>query len=368
MEERGYTIFVPEEEEPDRESEVFYNQDMRRNRDLSFVAAKVFKENAGIEDPLICDALAASGIRGMRYSELGEVYINDTKPEAVESIETGLDANQIDAEVFNEDANVLLSRHRNYFHVIDVDPFGPFIRFLDSAARSASHKSFVGLTATDNAAPSGSYPRVCKRRYSSTPLKNSFMHETALRIYIKEVFQNFARYDKAFDPKLCWHEQHYSRVMGRVTESKQRANNAAENIGYLSFCEKCRWRKLERKQKCGECGCDTKIAGPLWTGKFTDQRFTSEMLEQMPEEWKDSHELLERVHGEAEILTPFYDLHELASNLGISSPRRDPVIEAIEDKGYPVSRTHFSPTGFRTDAPIEDVKDIIGDQQKAEEI
>jgi len=218
----------------------------------------------------------------------------------------------------------------------------------------------VGLTATDNAVPAGSYKKTCMRRYGSKPLKNSFMHETGLRIYLKEAFENFARYDKEFDPKLCFHKRHYTRLMGRVTESKSRCNGSLEDIGYLSFCEKCRWRRLERSQRCENCGNENlRIAGPLWTGKFVDRRFTNEMIEEMPEEWESSEDLLKKAHGEAEIMTPFYDLHELSSNMGISSPKRDPVIEKVHEVGYPVARTHFSPTGFRTDAPINQIKEIV---------
>jgi tRNA (guanine26-N2/guanine27-N2)-dimethyltransferase len=86
------------------------------------------------------------------------------------------------------------------------------------------------------------------------------------------------------------------------------------------------------------------------------------MKEEIPEDWESSSDLLNTLHNEGEILTPFYDLHELCSNMGTSSPKRDPVIEDIREKGYPVSRTHFSPTGFRTDAPIEDIKEIIRSQ------
>ncbi|MFB6216328.1 MAG: hypothetical protein ABEJ72_05075, partial [Candidatus Aenigmatarchaeota archaeon] len=253
MEERGYRIFVPEEEEPDRESEVFYNREMITNRDLSVISAETFLEQAGIQDPRICDALAASGIRGFRYSELGEVHINDSNPSAVEAIREGLEENNISAEIHEEDANVLLSEMRNVFHIVDIDPFGPFTPYLDSAARAANHSSLVGLTATDNSSTSGSYPKVCKRRYGSTPLKESFMHEVGLRIYLKEAFRNFARYDKDFDPKLSWHERHYSRVTGRVTESKQRTNSSLENVGYLSFCPDCRWRKLQKQDECANC-------------------------------------------------------------------------------------------------------------------
>lgn len=362
MEERGLEVFAPEEEEPDKESEVFFNEKMLNNRDLSQIAVKVFRERAGLEEEFrVADALAASGIRGFRYGEYAtDLHLNDVNPEAIEAIEKGLDENGIEATVHEEDANVFLSEFGNYFHFIDVDPFGSFTKFLDSTARAANHTGFVGLTSTDNAAPAGSYPTVCERRYGSKPIKNDFMHEIGLRIYLKEVFRNFARFDKCFDPKVCFHERHYTRVMGRVTESKKRTNKALENVGYLSYCGNCLWRKFERVKKCPECGEEAQEAGPLWTGKFVDQRFTSDMLEDMPEEW-EAYEFLEKLDAEAEIITPYYDIHALASNIGTSSPKREEFIQALQEKGYPVERTHFSPTGVKTDAPIQDLKDVIRD-------
>ncbi|MFB6180714.1 MAG: tRNA (guanine(10)-N(2))-dimethyltransferase [Candidatus Nanohalobium sp.] len=359
MKERGLEIFVPEEESPDKDSEVFFNDKMKTNRDLSEIAVKVFKKRAGLEKLRAADALAASGIRGFRIEDTAtDLHLNDANPQATEAIRKGLEKNSLTASVHEEDANVFLSRYRNYFNFIDIDPFGSFSKFLDSTARAANHQSFVGLTATDNAAPAGSYPTVCRRRYSSRPLKNQFMHETGLRIYIKEVFQNFARFDKCFDPKICFHERHYSRVMGRVTESKKRTNKALDNIGYLSYCSNCLWRKFERREHCPNCGEKVDVAGPLWTGKFVDQRFTSDMLEEMPENW-ESREMLERLDSEAEILTPFYGVHSLSSNTGEQAPKRGKLIQEIEEKGYPVSRTHFSPTGIRTEAPVKDIKEII---------
>lgn len=360
MEERGYKVFASDEEEPDKDSEVFFNDEMLENRDLTEIALKVFRKKIDPDQFNAVDAMSASGIRGFRTSPyVDELFINDINPRAIENIEKGVAANNIDAKITEKDANVLLSEYRNYFHFIDIDPFGPFTNYLDSTARAANYQSFVGLTATDNAVPAGSYKKTCLRRYGSQPLKNSLMHETGLRIYIKEIFQNFSRYDKCFDPKLCYHKRHYSRVMGRVTESKSRTNTQLEKIGYMSFCPSCRWRKLERVSECENCGSRVELTGPLWTGKFIDIRFTEDMKEEIPDEWDSSSELLDKLHGEGEILTPFYDLHELCSNMGISSPRRDPIIQEIREKGYPVARTHFSPTGFRTDAPLEDIKSII---------
>lgn len=360
MEERGLKIFAPEGE-PRMSDKVFYNPEMLENRDLSYVAAKTFFQQVDIENPNIADPLTGTGIRGLRYGELGEVYLNDANENAVERTEKALTENNVDATVSNKDANVFLSGMPGYFHFIDLDPYGPFTPFLDSTARAANYNSFVGLTATDNSAPTGSYPTVCQRRYGSRPLKNGFMHETAMRIYIKEAFQNFARYDKCFEPRFCFQHQHYSRIIGRVTESKKRTNRSLENIGYLSYCDECGWRKLERVRECEHCGGEVEYAGPLWTGKLSDSRFTEKMLENILKEWEGSKEILELVHRESEIVTPFYDLHELASRHDVSVPKRDKVIKALDDKGYPVSRTHFGPTGIRTDAQFKEILKILKD-------
>jgi len=361
LQERETYFYATDDKDPDKDSEVFFNPEMLLNRDVSEIAGKVFREQIEVENFRVCDPSAASGIRGFRYSDVADkLVLGDFNPDAVEAIEKGLEENKIDGEVFEKDANVLLSQNRNFFHLIDVDPFGPFTKFLDSTARASNHQSFVGLTATDNSAPSGSYPTVCQRRYGSRPLRTSFMHETGLRIYIKEIFENFARYDKCFEPKVSFQDRHYSRIMGRVTESKSRCNQNLENIGYLSFCRKCRWRKLERVQECQYCGNEElEYAGPLWTGQYGDSRFTEKMLEKTPEKWEKAHTLVERLNSESQIRTPFYDIHELSSVLQVQAPKREKVLEYLHEKGYIVSRTHFEPTGFKTDAPFQDVRDAV---------
>jgi len=361
MEERGWEVFASEDDEPDKDSEVFFNPEMRLNRDVSEVAGRVFRQKIDVEDFRVCDALSASGIRGFRYSDYADtLHLNDINPEAVRRLNKGLRSNYIEAETFNQDANTHLSKHRNFYTFIDVDPFGSFTRFLDSTARAANHQSFVGLTATDNGPVSGSYPKVCRRRYGSKPLRNSLMHETGLRIYIKEVFRNFARFDKCFDPKICFQHRHYSRLMGRVTESKSRCNKNLENIGYMTFCSDCRWRALERRSQCEYCSSsNVTYAGPLWTGSIGDQRFISDMIDEIPGDWSEALRLLEKLNDEVQVRTPFYDIHKMASEVDVQAPKTSDTVDRLEEKGYIVSETHFEPTGVRTDAPFEEVRNVI---------
>lgn len=360
IEERCATVYADNKDEPDKDAEVFYNPKMRNNRDISEIALQVFRSKIEEECFKTCDPLAGSGIRAFRYAKhTDNLVINDINPKAVSSIEKGISENKIDAELHKKDANVLLSENRNKYNFIDIDPFGSFANFLDSTARAAKYQSMTAFTATDNAVPAGSYPTTCMRRYGSRPFKSSFMHEIGIRIYLKEIFQNFARYDKAFEPKLCFHERHYTRLIGRVTESKKRTNKSLDNIGYLTYCKKCGWRKYGQHKECSNCSNkDLEIIGPLWTGKFVDQRFTEEMIDIFPE-WEESKELLMKLHNEAEIITPFYHIHQMASKIGVSVPKRKKVIEHLRDKGYPVARTHISPNGLKTSAPIQDINEAI---------
>ena len=55
----------------------------------------------------------------------------------------------------------------------------------------------------------------------------------------------------------------------------------------------------------------------------------------------------------------FYDVHRVASELGVSSPKIDIVLERLRNQGFAASRTHFTPVGVKTDAPLEDVKKTL---------
>ncbi len=362
IEERGYKIPYQSQDEPRKDDKVFYNKVMKKNRDITEVALKTYKKHfSNNQDLKICDPLAGTGIRGIRYSKYAKkTLINDANPSAVEIINKAIDKNDIkNTEVTEKDANLLLSENFNQFDYLDIDPYGSFVHFLDSAARASKYHSMAGFTATDNAAPTGTYPTVCKRRYGSKPLKTSYKHEIAVRIYIKEIFRNYARFDKAFEPLVSFQEKHYVRIMGRVTESKKRTNKNLNNLGYLSHCDGCLWRKLDKVDECPNCGKETRKAGPLWTGRINDRRFTEKMIEETPEGWKDIKETIKTIDKEAEIIKPFYDIHNVCSNLSTSAPKLQDVIEQLREKGYPAHKTDFSHVGIRTSADIQDVKEII---------
>ncbi|MDY6776684.1 MAG: tRNA (guanine(10)-N(2))-dimethyltransferase [Candidatus Nanohaloarchaea archaeon] len=359
--ERGVELSVEVEEEPTTDSDVFYNRDMVINRDISVACLSAFDG----EDLRICDALGGSGVRGLRYLEevetVSTALINDIKEEAVENIRENVEMNGVEgAEVSRKDANLLLTENFRSLDYVDVDPFGSPAPYLDSAARSLGHESAVGVTATDLGPLYGSYPEVCRRRYAAEPMKTEFGHEVGLRILVKEVIQAFSRYDYAFIPLLAWNEQHYSRVFGRVEDSKQRANRLMEDIGGLSFCRECRWRGYGREERCPVCGGDTESAGPLWKGKLGDAEFAEDVVHELGDRgYGEAEEMVGTLSRELEVETPFYDLHELASTEGVKVPERDSFIGRLGERGFRASRTHFTPQGVRTDAPLQEMREVL---------
>jgi tRNA (guanine26-N2/guanine27-N2)-dimethyltransferase len=69
--------------------------------------------------------------------------------------------------------------------------------------------------------------------------------------------------------------------------------------------------------------------------------------------------LLNRCAEEADGPPAFYDVHEVARRAGVSPPKIVELIAKLREGGYFASRTHFSGTGFRTDAPMEELVKIF---------
>ena len=136
---------------------VFYNPVMELNRDISVLAFQAYQRMVNREIS-ICEPLASAGIRGVRFAAeihgAKRVLINDMSERAVKLAKRNVQLNNLQdrVEVRNKDANCLLSCHgalRKRFDVIDVDPFGTPVPYMDSAIRALRDNGLLALTATD---------------------------------------------------------------------------------------------------------------------------------------------------------------------------------------------------------------------------
>jgi tRNA (guanine26-N2/guanine27-N2)-dimethyltransferase len=74
---------------------------------------------------------------------------------------------------------------------------------------------------------------------------------------------------------------------------------------------------------------------------------------------KQALALLYQCAEEAEGPPMFHDVHELARRTKHQPPKIAELIAKLKERGYFASRTHFSGTGFRTDAPMEEIIKIF---------
>jgi tRNA (guanine26-N2/guanine27-N2)-dimethyltransferase len=338
------------------DASVFYNPEGEMNRDISVSALQVFQED--FKDKItICDALSASGVRGLRYAKeisgIKNVVLNDKNPMAVKLIKKNLKENKLGKKclVFEEDANLLL--RKNVFVAIDLDPFGSPNIFMDSAARSIYHKGFLAVTATDQSALAGTYPEACLRKYGINTVKTEFYNELGIRILISFIILTLARYDRAFIPVLSFSDKHYYRVFGRI-EHAGKISELLKHFDYLCYCS-CGNRVVGPEEKCA-CGKKFKLIGPVYLGSILDKKFCKRILLDIKKRdfnlRKDEEKLLKALVEEAEMPALYYDLHYISKTFKRQPPKIEGLIEKLKATGYKASRTHFSSTAIKTDAGI----------------
>ena len=345
---------------------VFYNPVMALNRDISVLAVSVLKPGR------VLDALSATGIRGIRYAletPAGEVWLNDISEDAFRLIlenarrNLGVEGEKISERRFvfrgektivanHDDANRLMAEKFRYFDFLDLDPFGSPVEFLDTALRGVKRRGVLAVTATDTGVLCGAYRQACRRKYLAEPIRGELCHEAGLRILIGTVVRYAAKYDLGVEVLLAYYRDHYFRAFLRLRSGAKKADRSVSMLGYLRQEASGRF-----EYETGFLPKRTPAHGPLWLGPLKEQRFVEETLklaEKKALAHKKTLPFLEVLAEELDL--PFhYDTHALARRNGLQVGKLADVIEALREIGYRATRTHFSPTAIKTDAPFEEV-------------
>lgn len=367
IEERSVSLELTPSDEPTMEDEVFYNTDMVLNRDISAAAAQTYRDRQD-RDLSLLDALAASGVRAFRYANettgIAPITALDKNPNAVANMEQNQEQNGLDdVQIERANAVVHMAQEGGQYDIIDLDPFGSPVPFLDTAAIAANHEAFIGITATDLATLCGSYRKTCRRRYGTWIHKTSFQHEVGLRTLIKAIFEAFARRDMVFRPRLSFAQKHYYRIQGTLRESKKGVNRSLDQVGYIVTCPDCCYRSMEadiEETVCPYCETDLDRIGPTWIGDLGREQFIEETKAHCEQRgFDEAVSLLERLGTEVPITTPYYDTHSLAGTYNLPAPAIEDLLEAFEARGYQAVRSHFADTGIRTNAPLDHIRTIL---------
>ncbi|XP_040187155.1 TRMT1-like protein isoform X2 [Rana temporaria] len=313
-------------------------------------------------------------------------------------------------EVTQMDANVLM--HTRSFDFIHLDPFGTSVNYLDAAFRNIRNQGIVSVTSTDTGSLYAKTVHVTKRYYGCNIIRTEYFKELAVRIVLAAIARAAARCNKGIDVLLSVALEHFVLVIVRVLRGPSLADESLKMISNLIHCHWCEERIFQKegtmleenpyKQLPCDChesmpGRSAALLGPMWSGSLFNTSFLRRMLyKATSQDIVEIHTLLKTLICESECITvkqfsvhpiqysqgkrkrqhmnmvpkrlkndtraehpPFYySIHRHAIG-GLNLPKLNKILQYLSEAGFLVSRTHFDPTGIRTNAPLATIKAIL---------
>jgi len=356
---------------------VFYNPVMELNRDVSVLAFQAYQRLCDREIS-ICDPLTGSGIRGVRFAAeihgIKKVVISDINERSFKLALRNVHLNKLEDRITvqHKDANCLLSCHgapHRRFDIVDIDPFGSPVPYLDSAVRALRNKGLLAATATDLAPLCGVHAKACIRKYGGKPLRTEYCHELAVRLLAGYVAIVAAKQDIGVRVIFSHSSDHYIRVYAQTDYGAKKADISVKSLGYVLHCFNCFHRELAEAvspqlfEECPECGSKISWAGPLWLKKIFDSDFCEAMMQEnkrtpLRNSRKISN-LLSLAKDEAEAPITYYVIDHISDKLSSVVPSVSVMIQNLRDNKFQAFQTHFNSRGIRTNAPALIMQEIL---------
>ncbi|KAL9610519.1 MAG: hypothetical protein Q9167_004779 [Letrouitia subvulpina] len=268
----------------------------------------------------ILDALSATGLRALRYAKeipaVSSVTAVDLSASATASIRLNVDHNRLGAKIreLKSDAKAHMyaigASNQHLYHVIDLDPYGTAVPFLDGAIQAISNGGLLCVTCTDSGVlASIGYSEKTFSQYGGLPWKGPQCHEVALRIVLNTIASSAARYGLAIEPLLSLKIDFYVRIFVRVHRSPADVKFLASKTMVVYNCDQgCgAWssqyfahkrEKINRQGEsffthslaqapsassyCEHCGFKTHLSGPMWGGPLHNPYFIQRILDLLP--------------------------------------------------------------------------------------
>ena len=339
----------------------FFNPKAKLNRDFSIIAYSAFMRT--FEGPKIfLEGLSGIGVRGLRVAnelKIENVVINDLNPTALRMAEYSAKLNHISKIEFSE--NEVCRFLSNYSKkgkrgsIVDLDPFGSPAPFFDCGIRATMHGGILSTTATDLQVLNGLFQDACKKKYGGATLRVEYGKEIAVRLILGCLRTVAARLGVQIIPLFVESDMHYYRTYVKVLNKPDQK----DNLGFILHCKNCGNRKisLENEQECDLCKSKNDIAGPLWIDNIFEKEFVQKMnLETLELNVdKKCKKILQKCELESEMPGTYFTLDEIASKTRSSPPKLEKIITNLQQNNFVASVTSFSPTGFRTNAKINEI-------------
>ncbi len=359
-------------------SDVFFNPRMGMNRDIAMLfALSHFFPSRQLR---VCDPMTASGIRAVRYvleaPNVLHVLASDSEPKPVETARRTVDLNGLTGKIsiVQSEANLLLLNHvTERFDLVDLDPFGSPAPYFENTLRATVDGGVIAATATDMGPLTGARAPACIRRYGVRPVRSEFEKEMAIRILVACLVMIGGRLELGVEIAFSHASDHYARIYARVSKGRRSANLSAKSLGFLEYCPKCLRRSTQSKLElsgtsCVDCGGNTRIGGPFWVGPIWDPQTVDRMIEHTPRlqspRLSEIQNILSCIGAEQNSSPFHYRTDAFARRVGCRPPALKQVLATLQEAGFESTKTHFSPNGFRTNAPCREIASLFQDLTK----
>lgn len=333
-------IYIPKistELGPGKKGGGYYSKPMIFSRDLTVMVLKAL-DNQSIK---ALDGLASSGIRGLRIAkEAGiKIDLNDKSQYAVNLIRRNMELNDIDLNVTQMDLNCLLQSKK--YDYIDIDPYGSFAPYLESAVESINNGGIMGITTTDLPNFTGTNKIKGLKKYGSIGIRNYLKQEAGLRIMLAYIAKVAVANNMGIEPLVSVYRDYYYRAFIRFKKGMKYSTMTLNNVQTISMAS-----LMPRHY------------GPFWIGDLHNLEFTKKLKN---ETYFESYKIIEKYseYFNLENMLFFYSTEDFCNRLNVSQVKVETVISRLKSMGFNASRTQFDPLGIKTHASYIKMKEAI---------
>ena len=139
-----------------------------------------------------------------------------------------------------------MRRQKRFFDVVDLDPYGTAVPFLESALSSIANNGLLCVTFTDMAVLCARKPHVCFYKYGAAPLGKAYCHEQALRMVLFTINSMANKHGLQIEPLVSLTVDFYVRLFIRVKESASECQKSISKYSHIHQCSKCEAFYLQR--------------------------------------------------------------------------------------------------------------------------
>ncbi|MCK4847575.1 MAG: hypothetical protein KAT16_00965 [Candidatus Heimdallarchaeota archaeon] len=374
-----YDVPVPTSSDsiPRKSDDSFFNTYQELNRDISVLVLRSYANLKNKKSIVACEPFGGVGVRSCRYvveTPIANIHYNDVNEGAFKIAKRNFDSLPTDSIdkistsnlEFTDFINSLYSK-KQIMDFVDIDPYGSPISYVHSTLKLITVSGLLAFTATDLASLTGLYPRAMYSKYGIGLFEKRIgnVHELAIRTLITGIQHVGLTQKQSLLPVLTLYHRHFIRTfMIRM----RGVDKVLDKTGFLCQCQKCRLIfKTILKTKhysCPDCGNHTYRIGPLYLGAIHDDTQLRDIVKDFHvksfNRSKTISKILNIMIQENKMKIPWsYDIQNLTKTIGTPIPPLDEISKHLRDIGYKFSKTHFSGTCIKTDAPEKEICGIL---------